>query len=160
MINDLGLAISGQCTCTIVVNKIGLRSTRYDPERTIYTGLDVDNTSHMPLNEGPISQAVACINLGDEPTYFFFINLTMRRILEVLRFDRLLQASNSEESHTAGARLFLYAYKYYPVVRLALMPGEGVLIPAATVIHDGGTLEKTEPEILLKIGAHFILNSD
>ena len=155
MINDLGLVISGNCTCTVEVNKAGLKSTRYNPVYNIYTGLDIENFSLPPVNEQRRSQSVACINLGDEVSYLFFINLTLRRMLEMLGCRGLSLTGSTPAYGSSLAHLFLSTFPHYPVMRLAIMPGEGVLVPVEHIIHDGGTLGKAEPDVLLKVRACF-----
>lgn len=156
MINDLGFTISGPCTCTVAVNKPGLASTRLHHEKQIYTGLQIDQVEPVSPHDTGSSQSLAYINLGDESSTLVVINLTIKRILELLGSPGTIATDDMLSYGVALAHLFLSTFPDYPVLKLMLMPGEGLIIPARRIIHDGSTLGKVEPDILLKMQACFI----
>jgi hypothetical protein len=158
MINDLTFSLSGECNCTIIVNKTGLISARQSHEYDLYTGLDIERRLLTDINTTTLSLSKALINLGDEVSYFLFINLSLRQMTEMLECQQyFLQTDTTSISDAALVRRFLSAFPDYPVIRLAIMPREGILIPVEHVIHDRSTLEKDELEVILTICACFVI---
>jgi hypothetical protein len=68
------------------------------------------------------------INLGDEATSLVFINLLAR--------DRRAEGDNDT---------------LYPLVRLRIEPGEGYRLPANGLLFDICTVDKHDPDVLLRI---------
>jgi hypothetical protein len=157
MINDLGFSISGDCSCTTIINKPGLRSTRYNPKFEQYTGLDIDNLGDFPIDNSYLLYTTACINLGDEVNYISFINLTLLRIFEVLNLEQTCPSIETASWASVVAKQFMATFPTYPIVKIGLAPGEGYIVPAGNIIYDRDTLGKIEPDINLSIRAIFSL---
>jgi hypothetical protein len=89
------------------------------------------------------------VNLGDEATALLFLNLPATELLAELRRRR----AEPFAPGTLGALAdrFLTLCPDYPPVRLRVEPGEGLRLPAAGLIVDGCTLDRTEPDVLLLI---------
>jgi hypothetical protein len=155
MIENLGFSVSGNCSCTTMVNKPSLQSTRYHSEYSVYTGLDIDNLSQTSIQERHLSLSTAYINLSDEPGYILFINLTlihMYKILTLKNPDILYQ----DISPSQIAKMFMNNYPRYPVIKLTVNPCEGFLIPTENVVYDFSTMGKRDIDIILLI--HSIFN--
>ena len=152
--NDIGFAIAGDCTCITTISQPELRSTRYDPISRAYIGLDIDNFFHFSMDQRSTSPCTGFINLGDEPSYLLFINLTLGRIWQTLVSGQSRLACEQDMLPSSIARLFMAKFLYYPIVRLTIRPGEGYIVPTENIIYDFSTLGKLEADILLRIELH------
>jgi hypothetical protein len=157
MVNELGLSISGQCACTTSINKPGLRSTRYNPQLDLYTGLDIDDVKGVGPDPGHLASTTACINMGDEVSHLSFMNLTLARMVERLKLQEQSIPADIPASTSASAKLFMHTFPTYPIIRLGIMPGQGYLLPTDQLIYDRDTLDNTGPDITLSIQAVFTL---
>ena len=157
LVNELGFSISGQCACTTTINKPGLRSTRYNPQLDLYTGLDVDDVKGMGPDTGHLAPTTASINMGDEVSHLSFINLRLARMVERLKLQEELIPAGIPASISASAKLFMQTFPAYPAVRIGIMPGQGYLLPTDPIIYDRDTMGKTGPDITLSIQAVFAL---
>jgi hypothetical protein len=89
--------------------------------------------------EPPGGPVLGGINLGDEASAVVFLNLGPAQFHE------------SAEPPPARARAFLTTYPDYPLVQLALQPGEGFWLPHGPLILDGDTRGRTEIDVRLEI---------
>jgi len=82
--------------------------------------------------QAPLS--VAHINLGDEPLALVFLNVPLVGLAGLLRAEGgpPLVAANGLEL----VRAFAERFPRCPLVRLALLPGDGVLVPQRGVAYD------------------------
>lgn len=80
---------------------------------------------------------VGGINLGDAASSLVVLNLTPRQLQERVPGDG-----------PPGHR-FLEAYPGYPLVRVALLPGDGWLLPPCGLVADGDTRGMSEIDVTL-----------
>jgi hypothetical protein len=105
----------------------------------------VDLASTKP-NAGGLTAAPACpatlggINLSDEEAALVFLNLGA---------THLAARIPAPTSFPERALAFLTACSDYPVVRVALQPGEGFWLPPSPVAYDGDTRGRTEIDVQL-----------
>ena len=100
-------------------------------------GLHVDDWFARDGNDRASLPGRLCINLGEEVRYLLMLNLP----LTVLRSS--LQASlATADVHLSGtplAHFFMTCFPRYPVLRIAIEPGEGYVLATENMIHDGST---------------------
>ncbi|MCC3411677.1 MULTISPECIES: hypothetical protein [unclassified Microcoleus] len=98
-------------------------------------GLHIDNQRGSSLHR-------ISINLGSEPRYFLFINLSIEQLYRLLS-----ETDDNVVSKTSGSsrigRAFMQLFPNYPVVKLRVNPGEAYIAPTEHITHDGCT-EVTE----------------
>jgi hypothetical protein len=146
-----GLPLPPTCAFDVVVTAPGRASTRVDAAAGCLAGLafDLPPTCSVPLTEGPRPRPLGAVNLGDEATSLVVLNLPAARLQ-----DRLRTAPGAPGvCPTLGelARRFLTSFPAYPLVRVLLRPGDGYWLPAGGVVTDGYTLDKQEPDVLLRV---------
>jgi hypothetical protein len=96
-----------------------------------YVGLHVDSwNSNRVSARGEGYPARLSINLAPEPRFLQFINLSLRQIAQVVDYT-------PSDHPNEFVRQFLSRYPNYPVLKLAIHPGEAYICPTETVIHDG-----------------------
>jgi hypothetical protein len=146
-----GLPLLPTCAFDVVVTAPGRASTRVDAAASCLAGLafDLPPTCPVPLGVKATPRCLGAVNLGDEATSLVLLNLPAARLQ-----DRLRTASGaSSVCPTLGelARRFLTSFPAYPLVRVLLRPGDGYWLPTGGIVTDGYTLDKQEPDILLRI---------
>jgi hypothetical protein len=98
-------------------------------------GLHIDNQRGSSLHR-------ISINLGSEPRYFLFINLSIEQLYRLLS-----ETDDNVVSKTSGSSricmTFMQLFPNYPVVKLRVNPGEAYIAPTEHITHDGCT-EVTE----------------
>jgi hypothetical protein len=110
----------------------------------------VRQPGHCTLPEkADVSQLWGGINLGDEATSVIFINLPAHDLLTEM------ERCSAEFIHAVAldelVDQFQTLYPDYPTVRLRIEPGEGYRLPAHGLLVDACTLDKREPDVLLRI---------
>lgn len=124
--------VSGDEFQTILVfNEPGLTSTAFVPERNHYIGLHVDYLHQQSIHTRNLSGNRISINLGREPRYLTYVNLTMQHLIE------LTETKEDVCSPDSLVKNFFQLFPKYPVVRLKINPGEAYIAPTQNIIHDG-----------------------
>ena len=123
-----GLPLPPSCSFTVAISSAGQPSTRID------TGSAVPRLAGLDFNvaleaASPRTRVLGGLNLGDEPASIIFVNLPPVRL--------------------AVGRRFLGRSLEYPVVQLALKPGDGFWLPSEGMLFDGYTVDREEIEIML-----------
>ncbi len=99
--------------------------------RDCRVGLHIDNPRGSSLHR-------ILINLGSEPRYFLFINLSIQQLYRlVVKVDGNLVSETSGSSRIC--RAFMQRFPNYPVVKLKVEPGEAYIAPTEHITHDGCT---------------------
>jgi hypothetical protein len=139
-----GLPVPEGAVFDLLVSAPGLRSVRRDGR----PGLAFNVAAATPLPLAEEAGLWGAINLGDEAAALLFVNLTAPDLLAAL------EDGGAGPPGTLGelAERFLTLRPDYPVVRLAVEPGEGVRFPAGGLLVDFCTLGRREPDVLLLVG--------
>jgi hypothetical protein len=94
-------------------------------------GLHIDNQRGSSLHR-------ISINLGSEPRYFLFINLSIDQLYRLVS-----ETDNNVVSKISGSSricmAFMQLFPNYPVVKLKVNPGEAYIAPTEHITHDGCT---------------------
>lgn len=94
-------------------------------------GLHIDNQRGSSLHR-------ISINLGSEPRYFLFINLSIQQLYYLVsQTDGNVVSKNSGSSRIC--RAFMQLFPNYPVVKLRVDPGQAYIAPTEHITHDGCT---------------------
>jgi len=128
----LGVNVSPAGMPTATVEKDGL-----------LLGLHVDSWFRQQIVDRASAPNRLCVNLGREPRYFLFWNLTVMRMLALVGLregDEGLMTRNL-------AHRFFDLFPDYPVARLTLNPGEAYIAPTELIAHDATTVGRTELDI-------------
>jgi hypothetical protein len=135
--------------CAVLAAREGSPTTRRDPRSGEPRGLEFDRECR------DVGRLRLAANLGDEPTFLTLLNLTAPALGaasdSIAPLDRLGAAAPCGLDPTSLRRLrvaFFAAEPRYPLLRVRLEPGEGLLLPALDVVTDGWTLGQSEPQLL------------
>ncbi|HKU39365.1 MAG TPA: hypothetical protein VJR89_14505 [Polyangiales bacterium] len=135
----------------------GLRSVTRDTvigrKEKSYVGLHLDSWEKVPAFQQRGERNRICVNLGREDRYFVFVNLSLRKLRE------LLGAPAEPESPYARdlGPDFLKAYPQYPVIRLRLRPREAYIAPTDNLLHDGSSVCRSSPDLALHLLGYFVM---
>jgi hypothetical protein len=127
--------------CNVDLPTSTINEMEYLPAKP-FAGLHLDSWDYLPFRNRHRARNRICINLGNEVRYFLLINLTLKQIFTELN---LVDPDDIYQDYR-GVRLpnkFLRAFPDYPVVRLAVHPGEAYIAPTENFIHDATSLGKT-----------------
>ena len=128
------LPLPAKCTVSAVVHVPGLASTKPNAG-----GLTAD-----PACAGML----AGINLSDEEATLVFLNLGAVHLAALVP---KLSLETTGESLREQAHAFLTAGSDYPVIRVALQPGEGFWLPRMPIAHDGDTRGRIDVDVQLRL---------
>lgn len=123
------------------VSPVGMPTATVEKDGLLL-GLHVDSWFRQRIVDRAAAPNRICLNLGREPRYFLFWNLTVMRILA------LLGMSENEAVRTRNlAHLFFERFPDYPVARLTLNPGECYIAPTELIAHDATTFGRKHIDI-------------
>lgn len=136
-------------------NYLGLRildnhklpTITYNENTKSYIGLHIDSWDSTQIYTTNPKNRI-CVNLGSGIRFFYFINLSIEQI------NGLYESTNLKENNKKD--LVSYFFKRetcYPVVRVALNPGEYYIAPTERIIHDANFLE--QEDVTITIIGHF-----
>ncbi|HKU38645.1 MAG TPA: hypothetical protein VJR89_10875, partial [Polyangiales bacterium] len=128
------------------------RTNREVPGSELTLGLHVDSWEGTPLRYRASVRNRLCINLGHEPRYLAFINLTLA---DVLRAVEPRDATDLEAISLFAGHEFMARCPHYPVTRLRLDPNELYIAPTGNMIHDGVAPEGVQPDVALHLLGFF-----
>jgi hypothetical protein len=130
--------------CNVDLPTSTINEIEYLPAKP-FAGLHLDSWDYLPFRRRHQARNRICINLGKEPRYFLLINLTLKQLFTELN---LVDPDDIYQDYR-GVRLpnkFLRAFPDYPVVRLAIHPGEAYIAPTENFIHDATSIGKALPD--------------
>lgn len=110
----------------------------YTEEDKQYMGLHNDGTQHMTLHTAHKFGNRISINLSNETRSFFFMNISMIQVLNMLKKKIDFKKNKVDISNVAPA--FLKHYPDYPVIQVKQKPYEYYIAPTDNCFHDGSTL--------------------
>ncbi|ARO87554.1 hypothetical protein EBAPG3_007100 [Nitrosospira lacus] len=100
-------------------------------------GLHVDDWFARDGDDRASLPGRLCINLGEEVRYLLMLNLPLTVLHSNLPAN--LATANMNLSGTPLARFFMTRFPRYPVLKIAIEPGEGYVLASENIIHDGST---------------------
>jgi hypothetical protein len=127
--------------CNVDLSTSTINAIEYLPAK-LFAGLHLDSWDYLPFRRRHQARNRICINLGSEVRYFLLINLTLNQIFSELN---LVDPDDIYQDYR-GVRLpnkFMQVFPDYPVVRLAVHPGEAYIAPTENFIHDATSIGKT-----------------
>lgn len=122
---------------SVAKHKHGLVTVTYDRNREARLGLHVDNWEKTGFEDASFVPNRISINLGPDKRYFLFVNITLPDIYKDAHSD--CQGGVRTKSDLVQA--FFRRHPEYPVVRLAIQPGEAYVAPTENIIHDGSSID-------------------
>ncbi len=127
-------------------------STRGGNDKLV--GIHVDSWFDSSLEGRENGPSRLTLNLGLGDRYFLFINLTLRRIAEVLGVAGSEERKRLDLGRALGVA-FMRIFPLYPVVRLRVAPGEAYLAPTESILHDGSTFGSAHLDLSLTLHGPF-----
>jgi hypothetical protein len=121
-------------------------------------GLHLDSWEKLPLRRRHFSKQRICINLGQESRYFLFVNRALLQLITDLDLDD----PDYFYQDYRGVRLpekFMTLRAHYPVICLAIHPGEAYIAPTENIIHDATSMGKQLPDWSLTFLGNFKLEN-
>lgn len=126
----------------------GLETVTYNPKEKRYLGLHLDSWEKQPLDELPTTRNRLCINLGQSPRYFLFINQEIHQLQQLCNLPR-------ESRPRTLIQAFLERFPDYPVVRIKLQPFEAYIAPTENIIHDGSSVGQQYQDVQITLRSYF-----
>jgi hypothetical protein len=130
------------------------RSTLTTGDDRKLEGLHVDSWDGLPFRHRARSRNRISVNLGREPRYSLFVNLTLMDMFRHLGLRDPEDIYADFRALSLGSR-FLRGCPEYPVVRLRVDPGEAYILPTDNMLHDASTEGTTHPDVTLTYVGHF-----
>jgi hypothetical protein len=130
----------------------GLRSGTLDQKSGQYVGLHIDNWDALPMHLRDNSRSRLIFNLGTEPRFAVFINLTVTRMAQMMAAAMSLPHRSMGFDHIGS---FFSVFRSYPVIQLRIDPGEAYIAPVDNLFHDGTTTRKHSADITHSMLGHF-----
>jgi hypothetical protein len=119
-------------------NPAGFLTVTFDAAAERFIGLHVDDLDALPIARRADSTARLCVNLGTSERYLLFVNVGLARMAALL--SALDPATDfGAWRSTPLIHAFLERFPCYPLVRLAIRPGEAYIAPTENMIHDAST---------------------
>jgi hypothetical protein len=127
--------------------------------QTPSVGLHLDSWEKLPLRRRHFSKQRLCLNIGTETRYFLFINRTLMQMFADLN---LVDPTDISKDYR-GLRIaeqFMSTCNRYPVISIAIEPGEAYIAPTENIIHDATSMDKQSPDWSLTFLGKFSLASN
>lgn len=137
----------------VAVKEPRLTTATFDDAAMSYVGLHVDTWYRSALLKRPFSPGRICVNLGCEERAFLYLNLPLR-----IMADELVRVGYRSPNRFSANRLavtFCTVFPRYPVVRLAISPGQAYIAPTENIVHDASTRDQSYWDITFTIRGHF-----
>jgi hypothetical protein len=130
----------------------GLRSSTLDQKSGRYVGLHIDDWDRLPMRARENSRSRLILNLGEEPRFVVFINLSVSTMARMVA--SAVETGSQEEAFDRLGDFFLH-FGSYPVTRLRVDPGEAYIAPVDNLFHDGTTIAKQAADVTHSMLGHF-----
>lgn len=131
-----------------ILKKLDIPTITYDEKINSYIGLHIDCWEGINIDEEKYPNRI-CVNLGNGPRFFYFVNLRMSQIKNL--FKNYISVPDTKNELCL---YFLQNQSSYPVIRLMLMPGEYYVAPTESIIHDA--YFAGSEDITITLFGHFI----
>lgn len=136
----------------LIFNPHSLYSTAYDYANEQQIGLHIDTNNVEDLYKRREGFGLLNINLGKSPRYYYFINLEVHEIYEILKKVGI------KKKYSTARELkddFLLNFPKKSLFRITIQPGEGYMALSHNMIHDGGTNFNGNKDICFLIAGNF-----
>lgn len=135
----------------LFLGESNLTTTTFNKRENYYIGLHLDSFESREKEIKRESRNRICINLGKEPRYLYFYNLSLDKMAELCGH----QSIKSFENPYPIVHDFFSKFHDYPVIRLTILPYELYIAPTEYIVHDGSTLGTKSVDINLVIRGYF-----
>jgi hypothetical protein len=142
-----GIVPSAVGAANLVLHLPRQPSTAYVYDADVFMGLHIDNHGGHGFDQRERAHVLTAWNLGFAERYLNFVNLDVRRMLDLVVGSGLPQPDTIYQLRSA----FFDAFPDYPVLRATLQPGQGYLCNTQDLLHDGATNFADMPDIALLI---------
>ena len=112
-----------------------------------YIGIHNDSMRKMSVFTAHKLENRISINIGAEPRYFLFVNLSIIQVYNMLLREAKLP--KDEVNLFNLRRLFFEHFPDYPVVRVKLNPYQYYIAPTFNCFHDGATTGNKKLDITI-----------
>lgn len=117
-------------------NQITFPTCTTNKETNLLIGLHLDSWDRKAFNKRSSARNRLCINLGKTTRYLLFINQTLRQISYMVNIP-LGKQDHYENNPTHLLKAFMEQNPKYPVIKVAIEPGQAYIAPTENIIHDG-----------------------
>lgn len=133
----------------ITFGRPGLAGVSSDDSDGSFVGLHIDDWDSLPILERQNSRVLFCANLGVDPRYFMYLDVTvdvMAAKLEALRRVDYMQCHPDQIVSE-----YLDAFPDHPVVALKMEPYDAYIAPIQNVVHEGSTMGAQWPDVQIML---------
>ena len=125
-----------------------------------FVGMHLDAWDGKTLKNCAVASNRISVNLGSQARYFLFVNLTVRKMHDLLVSGKNINIGIDTNSQDELARSFVNNYFEYPVTRIKLEPYEAYIAPTENIIHDGSTEPMDDVDISLTTRGYFRITNE
>lgn len=127
----------------------------------MYTGLHIDSWEHDSLPARAFSPNRISINIGTGTRYFLCLNVTSQRLAQILYPDGNFPLATNELARVSSlGPEFMKNYPNYPIVAIAVRPGEAYIAPTENIFHDGSTAGSDVTDLTITLRGYFSLRQE
>lgn len=119
----------------------------YREEDKMYMGIHNDGTKFVSTHQLSKLGNRLTINLGKEERSFFFINLTLTQVLNMLK--KKISIIDNEINIVNISKYFFKYFPDYPVIKIRQKPYQFYIAPTDNCFHDGSTYGSNELDIII-----------
>lgn len=106
-----------------------------------FIGMHLDSSLGMGLDTAEASKNRLCVNITGEPRYLFFIDVSVKEMLAMIREKHSVTEAVSQFTLPD---LFFTCYPDYPVLRVQQPAYSYYIAPTDNCVHDGSTMDRTK----------------
>ena len=130
----------------------------FNKKENFFIGMHLDSWEQKSNLERPAARNRICINLGKEPRWLLFYNLSYTDMANLTGFD----GAFLQQPHNMYEVLYKFfgLYNYYPVIKLQINPYEAYIAPTENIIHDGCTEGTVHKDVNLAIRGYYKMPVD
>lgn len=142
---------------SLVSNPPGLQTVTYNPKSGCYIGMHLDSFDKKTYPDTKYARNRICVNLGREPRYFIFYNLSLTSMFELLKkLNKDITTNLKETDFSRGIGFsFMKHFPNYPIIKVKINPKEAYIAPTENVFHDGSTFGNEKNDIQLTLRGYF-----
>jgi hypothetical protein len=135
----------------IHVHRPGRETVTLNTTTGKYLGLHLDSWEKYSVEARARSLNRICVNMGNEPRHFLFVNLPLMNIARLLAECQ----ENADRPSESVGPAFMLRFPGYPIMKVRVGPGEAYIAPTDNVIHDASTVGSQTPSITLTLRGWF-----